>query len=206
MNNRVRALIAFPLLIVTLAMAEDYLTDFRGKWTLEKSEESFHPTAPMRTVGPAASPMGGGDVDVRTGGEGSYRGGEGPSPQNLKNFSPNDLVVAIDQTETEIKFERKWTQDDQPMVSHEELALDGKESIVRNSAGKVESKSKAKLRKGCLIIERIHQVPAGGRTVEVRAKQELSLSQDGQVLNIKTTQELPSGQILIKQTFKKSRV
>jgi hypothetical protein len=147
--------------------------------------------------------MGGANVDVRTGGGGSYRGGEGQTPSDL-SFSAPDLVLAVSQTATEIKFERKWTQNARPLIAHESFTLDGKDNIVRDSAGNVESKSKTKWRKGGLIIDSVHQVAAGGRSVEVRVKQEFSLSSDGQALNIKTTQEIPNGKVVIKQIFKKS--
>lgn len=203
MKNRVKTISIVALLFVTLAVAADSQVDFSGKWALEKSEENFNPTAPMKTTGPVSAPMGGNSADVRTGGDGSYRGGEGQLPSGLESSAP-DLVIAITQTETEIKFERRWTQAGRRLISHESFTLDGKDNIVRDSAGNIETKSKAKWRKGGLTIESVHQVPAGGRTVEVRVRQEFSLSKDGQVLSIKETQEIPSGQVVIRQTYKKS--
>lgn len=204
MGYRVKAIRIFAFLLVTTAVAAEEPVDLSGKWALKDSAQSFQPSAPMQNVGPSAGPTGGGSVDVRTGGDGEYRGGEGRMAGRNDNYSAPDLVLAIAQTATEIKLERKWTQDGQPLISHETFMLDGKDNIVRDEAGRVETKSKAKWRKDVLRIDSVHQVRASGRTVEVRVRQDFSLSEDGQELGIKTTQEIPNGQVVIRQTFRKS--
>jgi hypothetical protein len=203
MKNSVMVFIV-SLLFAAPGVALDNAVDFSGKWALENSEQNLHPAAPMRTVGPANEPMSGGDVDVRSGGDGSYRGGEGSLPSSFKNFSAPDLVISITQTATEINLEKRWTVDGQPLISSENYKLDGKENIVRDSITNMVGKSRAKWRKGGLTIDIVQQVSTGGRIVEVRVKQEYSLSKDSQLLNIKTTQEIANGQVVIKQTFKKS--
>jgi hypothetical protein len=192
------------LLFATLGVALDNAVDFSGKWALENSEQSLQPAAPMKTVGPAAGPMSGGDVDVRNGGDGSYRGGEGSLPSSFRNFSAPDLVISVTQTAAEINIEKRWTVDGQPLVSSENYKLDGKENAIRDSTTNMVGKSRAKWRKGGLTIDIVQQVSAGSRIVEVRVKQEYSLSKDSQVLSIKTTQEIANGQVVIKQTFRKS--
>ena len=211
MKNLGRTTYMVALLFVAVSVAAgipagipaDNPIDFSGKWALENSEQNFYPNSPGRSLGPASGPVGGGNSDVRTGGEGSYRGGEGAVPKSLDSSSAPDLILSIVQNVTEIKFERTWTRDDgQPLISRESFTLDGEDKVVRNSEGKVESKSKTKWHKKELRIESTHYVSTGRRTVKVRVRQELSLSEDGQMLNLKTTQEIPTGRIIIKQTFK----
>lgn len=205
MINLFQTVLTIAFLSVITAVAADKPVDLSGKWVLENSEKNFYSNSPGRSAGPASGPIGGGSSDVRTGGDGSYRGGEGSLPESLADSSAKDLILSVIQTETEIKFERRWTRNDgQPLISHEGFTLDGEDNIVRNSEGKVETKSKAKWRKNGLSIESVHYVPAGRRTVKVRVRKEFSISKDGQVLNLKTTQEIPTGRIVIKQTFNKS--
>jgi len=196
----VGALMCFAIALA----AENPAIDFSGKWLLENSEQHFTPNTLGRSPGPTAGPMGGGDVDVRMGGAGGYEGGEGRSGKGVKNDAPKDLTLKIDQSAAEIKLERNWTKDGQPLVSHESFTLDGKENLIRDAAGNVDTKAKAKWRKGALLIESVQKVLAGGRTIEVKSKQEYSLSKDGQQLTIKTSQEIPSGENVSKQVFKKS--
>jgi len=210
MEKSLQAVLVIAFLCVPVAAAGDDQVNFSGKWALENVEQSR--STPMKTLGPGYQPqIGGGmdgkspgnDSDVRTGGDGSYRGGEGRLPSIPKKFSAPDLVMTVAQTPTEIKLERTWTQDGQPLISHESYTLDGKDNIIRDAAGKIETKSKAKWRKDGLMIDSVHLVQAGGRTAEIRVRQEFSLSKEGRVLIIKTTQETQSGEVAIRQTFKK---
>ncbi len=206
MKRFFEAIFIVAVLCVTLAVAADTPIDFSGKWALENSDQTLNPITPMRTVAPGAlGPVGGGSVDERRGGDGGYLGGEGKLPTSLKSFSAPDLVVTITQTPTEINLEKRWSVDGQPFVSNENYKLDGKENIVRDSTTNAVSRSKAKWRKNGLALEIVQQVPSGGRIAEIRVKQEFSFTKEGQVLSIKTTQEVRNGQVVIKQTFKKAQ-
>jgi hypothetical protein len=83
------------------------------------------------------------------------------------------------------------------------FTLDGKENSNPDERGRGEYKSKTKWHKESLVIDGTQQGSGGGRSLETRIKQELSLSKDGQVLTIKTSRITPQGTMTLKQTFKK---
>ncbi len=208
MSSLSRVMLISIILCTSVALAAanqaEKAIDFSGKWLLQNSERHFTPNTIGRSPGPAAGPMGGGDVDVRMGGAGGYEGGEGRSGSGAANDAPKDLTLKIEQSAAEIKLERTWTKDAQPYISHETFSLDGKEKLIRDAAGNVDTKAKAKWRKEALLIESVQKVSGRGRSIEIKSRQEFSLSKDGQQLTIKTSQESPSGEVVSKQVFKKS--
>jgi hypothetical protein len=91
--------------------------------------------------------------------------------------------------------------DEEPII--QTFSLDGKENTNPDDRGRGEFKSKAKWGKSNLVIEGVQRSSFGGRDLEMRLKEDLSLSKDGRVLTIKTSITTPNGPITVKQTFKK---
>jgi hypothetical protein len=199
--------------------------NFSGKWVLDKSEPKFSPSSAARPGFGGGYPGGGGGYPGGgfpgggfpggrlgggfPGGGGRYPGGGGgnpgsrtPSPE-FGGGEEKDLTLNIDQTATELKISRQWTSNDKPQTLEQTFTLDGKE--IENPAptgGVIVTKSKWS--KGTLVTEGTQQILMGEREVDLRIKEECSLSKDGKTLTIKTTRKSERGQMQVKQTFKRS--
>jgi len=112
--------------------------------------------------------------------------------------------LAITQTATEIKIERKWSRDGKEQSVQQSFTLDGSENRNPDDMGRGEFKSKTKWHKSSLVTEGNQQMATGSRDIAMRVKQEFSLSKDGQLLTVKTTRDTPRGQMNTKQIFRKS--
>lgn len=219
--------IGLALIVVAgLALAAQNV-NFSGKWVLDKSEGKFSPvSAGGRGVGggypgggggyPGGGFPGGGFPGGRRGGGfpgggGRYPGGGGgggypgsrtPSPE-FGRGEEKDLTLNIEQTATELKIARKWTSNDKPQTLEQTFTLDGKETEnPAPTGGAIVTKSNWS--KGTLVTEGTQQISMGDREVDLRIKEEYSLSKDGKTLTIKTTRKSAQGQMQTKQTFKKS--
>ncbi len=138
-------------------------------------------------------------------GSGGYPGGPGSrSPGASVPAEITDLTLAITQSPTEVKIERKWTRDGNERSVVQTFALDGSENRNPDDTGRGEVSSKTKWHKSTLVTEGSQQTSAGNGDVEMQVKQEFSLSKDGKVLTVKTTRQTPTGQLSIKQFFHKS--
>ncbi len=202
-NSRVIALLASLFLIPAIGAAADKAVDLSGKWTLDNAEESFIPQTPPHDVATGGSIPGTGG-GRRGGGGDTYPGAEGSWPTPRKSPTPQDLTLTIVQNVSEITFERQWTQNGQPQSAKESFTLDGRESLNRNGAGNVDVKSKTRWRKNGLVIDSVQHISAGKRPMQVRVRQELSLSKDGRQLTVTTSTESTRGQLVNRQVFKKS--
>jgi hypothetical protein len=217
-------LVLGAFLLASIALAVDKQTDFSGTWVLEKAERSF---SPMMGGGGSSlpgsdTPPGGGGVGLPGsggmgggypgGGGGSRRGGAGypgggrragGTPDSPGEEESQALTLTITQTETELKMDRKRNLGTGQLPVTQTFTLDGKENSNPDERGRGEYKSKTKWHKESLVIDGTQQGSGGGRSLETRIKQELSLSKDGQVLTIKTSRITPQGTMTLKQTFKK---
>ena len=200
--NISKAVLAGIFSLAAAGAAADKPVDLAGAWTLDKTEENFIPMSPS-DEGPMGGGMPGGGGRRRGSGD-TYPGSEGSMPIPRKSATPGDLSLTIVQSPSEITLERHWTQGGQLRTARESYTLDGKENMNRDEAGRVELKAKAKWRKNGLVIDGVQQISTGNRTMEIRIKQELSLSKDGRQLTVTTSRESTRGQIVSKQIFTKS--
>ncbi len=83
------------------------------------------------------------------------------------------------------------------------FTLDGKETENPVLSGGV-IVTRSNWSKGTLITEGTQQISLGDREVDLRIKEEYSLSKDGKTLTIKTTRQSARGKMELKRTFKKS--
>lgn len=114
-----------------------------------------------------------------------------------------DLTLRIEQTASELKITHKWTRDDKPQTMEQTFTLDGKESDNPAPSGGA-MVTRSNWHKGSLVTEGTQQISMGSGEVDLRIKQEFSLSKDGKTLTVKTTRSTARGQMQIKQIFKKS--
>jgi len=219
MNKHLFYLYVALIVATGLALAAQNV-NFSGKWVLDKSEPKFTPASTGgRSYGggfPGGGFPGGGFPGGRRmggypGGGGGYPGGGGagrypgsrtPSPE-LSGGDEQDLTLNITQTENELKISRQWTQNDKPQTLEQTFTLDGKE--IENPAptgGVIVTKSNWSKR--TLVTEGTQQISMGDQEVDLKVKEEYSLSKDGKILTIKTTRKSERGQMQLKQTFKKS--
>jgi hypothetical protein len=213
-----------------LLAAQD--VDFSGKWVLAKSEPKFTASNPVSMPGIGSGYPGGGGGGYPggfpggTGGGfpgagrragGGFPGGGGRSPGSSGGGYPGsripgpefgsddeqDLILDIGQTANELKVMRHWTRNNKPQNMEQTFTLDGKE--IENpvpSGGVIVTRSNWS--KGTLVTEGTQQVSLGGSEVDLRIKEEYSLSKDRKTLTIKTTRQSAQGRMELKQTFKKA--
>ncbi len=149
--------------------------------------------------GGSGRPTGGGG----TPGEGGrYPGGGAPGPSEMPE--DRNLTLLITQTETELRIERKRGLSPVAKPVTQVFAFDGAVHSNPDDLGRGTFESRAKWSKNHLVIEGTQQVASRDRDFDLKFKEELSLSKDGQVLFIKTSLHSQTGPISIKQTFKKS--
>ncbi len=204
MTNSCRnALLASLLSIAAIGTAADKSVDLSGRWTLDSAEESFIAQTPPGD-GAMTGSMPGKGSGRRGGGADTFPGAEGSWPTPRKSTTSQDLILTIVQSASEITLERQWTQNGQPQSAKESFTLDGRENVNRDGAGNVEVRSKTRWRKNGLIIDGVQQISAGKRPMQVRVRQELSLSKDGRQLIVTTSTESTRGQLVNRQVFKKS--
>ncbi len=141
----------------------------------------------------------------RDGGGGGWPGG-GRSGVPDQGQAPEDvgLSLVITQTPTELKMERNREGDLNEKPVAQVFTFDGTENVNPDDRGSGTFKSKSKWNKSNFVIEGTQRVTSGNRDLEMKVKEELSLSKDGQVMTIKITRQTPMGQSSVKQTFKKS--
>ncbi len=139
-----------------------------------------------------------------TRGGGGYPGRGGQAPAANMPSEPADLTLAITQSPTGIKIERKWTRDGNEQTVVQNFSFDGSESRNRDDLGRGELSTKGKWHKRTLVIDGSEQVLVGSRDVDMHFKEEFSLSKDGKALTVKKTRQLPAGLVTVKQTFRKS--
>jgi hypothetical protein len=229
MNCNGTTLFISTLLAGTMALAADKPVDLSGKWVLEKSEQSFSPPATAggsedgypggggRMGGgfpgggipgggfPGGGGMPGGGGGRRGGGGfpggGGQRGGTQNSPAL---FEPQDLVLHITQTPSEIKIERHWTRDGNAQSLVQSFNPGGTENHNPSDMGRGELVSKTKWKKSTLVTEGKQQVASREGEVHIQIKQEFALSKDARTLTVKTTRITPRGLFTTKQVFRKS--
>ncbi len=112
--------------------------------------------------------------------------------------------MTITQSPTELRMVRRTGADEKAQPVTQVFTLDGKENTNPDDRGRSEFASKAKWSKKNIVIEGTQQSSFGGRDMEMKFKEELSLSKDGQTLTIKTSRMTQRGTLTIKQTFKKA--
>ena len=112
------------------------------------------------------------------------------------------MTLDIAQTANELKILRKWTQNDKPQSIEQSFALDGKEVENPSPTGGV-IVTRSNWKKETLVTEGTQEISMGDREVDLRIKEEYSLSKDGRTLTIKTIRKSERGQMEVKQTFKR---
>lgn len=148
---------------------------------------------------------GGGGGGRRGGGGYPGRGGQGGQvPGAGMPVETQDLTLAITQDPTQMSIERKWTRDGMQKSVRQNFSFDASESRNQDDMGRGEMTSKCRWHKSTLVIEGGEQISAGNRDVDMRIKQEFSLSKDGKFLTVKTTRQTARGLMSAKQVFRKS--
>ena len=155
---------------------------------------------------------GGGGGGYPRGGGGGFPGGGGRRAGTGGGSTPDagaypeegDLALTISQSPAELKMERRRGGDSKEEPITQVFTLDGKENTNPDDRGRSEFTSTAKWNKKSIVIEGTQPASVGGRELQMKFKEELSLSKDGQTLTIKTSRMTPRGTLTIKQTFKKA--
>ena len=173
MKRQIAILSAIVICLGLVAFAADGKTDFSGTWALDKAKSD-----PIRM------------------GRGGPGGGGGQAPTI-------DITLVITQTDNQLNVTRKVNFNGQDRSTEQKFSLDGSENTNPAMMGRGELKSKSKWKKDKLVTEGTQQVTTPNGDFEIGVIEELSLSEDGKVLTIKTTRSTPQGENTSKQVFNK---
>jgi hypothetical protein len=135
-------------------------------------------------------------------GKGQGRGqGKGRRNQANAQGAQAGLTLVVDQTDTELNVARKMGG--RGRTREQKYKLDGSETSVATSNGRGEIKAKAHLQGEALVIEGTQKVTNKRGEMDVKLREEWSLSDDGKTLTIKNTRTGRRRDQTTKQVFTK---
>jgi hypothetical protein len=112
------------------------------------------------------------------------------------------LTLVVEATDTEIRVTRKMSLGGRERTTEQKYNLDGTETAVSDGR-RGEIKGKARRQGNALVIEGTQKTARRG-DMEIKVRDEWSLSDDGKILTIKSTRSGRRGDITSKQVFTKA--
>jgi len=130
--------------------------------------------------------------------------GKGKGRKNQANAqgTQSGLTLVVDQTGTELNVARKMGG--RGRTRDQKYKLDGSETTVASANGRGEIKSKARLQGNALVIEGTQKVTNKRGEMDVKLREEWSLSEDGKTLTITTSRTARRRDQSSKQVFTKA--
>jgi hypothetical protein len=179
--------------------------DLSGSWVLVKTEDKI--SAPNSGAAPPV-PGGGTAPGHNPGGQsrtGGYPAGGGSQPvPELAMPDLEGLELIILQSADEIRIERRWQVLDKTRSIRQVYPLDGKE-IVNEAPDGSAILSRSRWNGSTLIHEGTQRSSLGSRRVDLRVREEYSVSRDGKTLTAKIRRSTPYGQSETTQVFRKEQ-
>jgi hypothetical protein len=188
------------LLLGLLALAAAEQINFSGNWILDKTK-SDSPQQMGRGGARAGDGIRGGFPPGRGGMGGGQRGGD--IPAGAGRGPGGDLSLVIQHTADHLIIIRKTGSGENERSVEQHFTLDGKGSKNPAPMGGGFINSTVEIKDNALVIQNTQSMSSPNGEMEIRSKEELSLTNGGQTLIITTTRSTPRGEESFKQVFTK---
>lgn len=222
MKTRVGALLVVCLCSTVLALAADGPANFSGTWTLDTKKSDFGSVLGAggggtgRVVGGGVGPTGAGtramgpeegNVGTAPGTGGTAKGGEvsarGRTDSSAGAPRGTEIGLVIEQTDRELKVTRRIGQGPQAVAVTQVYNLSGELVTNPSALGRAEYKSKSVWKKTKLVTEGAQTFATPKGNMEIKLKEEISLSKDGDELIVQTTRMTQDGITTTKLVYRK---
>jgi len=202
MRNLLLVIIAGVSLTGVMSATEKAI-NLSGTWVLDPARSESKHTHPGMRIITANTNIGG--ISSGSGDDPDGRDpddGNGPLDASPGGLMEN-LTLLIVQTDAELQVTRKLTINGEERTVPQRFALDGSQCLNLASNGQGEFASRTSWQNNKLINSGTETTTIRGQRTEISAKEEYSISKNGNKLTIKTISASARGVTTLKQVFVK---